>query len=89
MAEHVPYVSKGMGKQFCTAEGVEWPCEAEKQRLRADAAEEKLGRTRRWIEQNLAVWSDDEETRPVSKAVCDLLRKVRNVMDTGHPLASL
>jgi hypothetical protein len=38
MAEHVPYMSKGMGKQFCTAEGVEWPCEAEKQRLRADMA---------------------------------------------------
>jgi len=45
-------------------------------------------RTREWIDQNLAVWSDDEDTSQISMAVCDLLRKVRNVMDTGHPLAA-
>ena len=51
---------------------------------RADAA-------RQYIQNNLDVWSGDEDTNWVSKAVCDVYRKVLNVLDgrdiLGDPAA--
>jgi len=57
---------------------------AEISRLRE--IEEAYGRGRLYVENNLAVWSDDEATNRISMAICDVYRKVLNVMDTGDPL---
>ena len=57
---------------------------AEISRLRE--IEEAYGRGRLYVENNLAVWSDDEATDRISAAICDVYRKVLNVMDTGDPL---
>jgi hypothetical protein len=67
-----------------TDDGKEVVDRAEIARLRK--IEEANSRTRDWIALNLSVWTDDEATSDVSKIVCDVLRKVRNVMDTGEPL---
>lgn len=52
------------------------------------AEAEGYRRAKAYMEGNLKVWVDDEDTSVISAAVCDIYRKVLNVMVTGNPLES-